>query len=173
MELIVGYILIFVARLIDVSMGTMRTLMVVQGRKCVAAIIGFFEITIYVLVLGKVVNNLDNIFNLLSYSLGYATGNYVGIMIENKIALGKLAVRAILKSEDNSELIEILRGAGFGVTVVSGKGKEGMREILDIIIERKNLNDLQKIFAKYDETAFVMVNNINPIRGGYFAPMKK
>lgn len=173
MNLILGYLLIFLARLVDVSMGTMRTLMVVQGRKWPAALIGFFEISIYVLALSKVVNNLDNIFNLLSYSLGFAAGNFVGIMIENKIALGKLAVRVILKSEDNNELIELLRDAGFGVTVISGTGKEGIREILNIIIDRKKLTSLQKLLSDYDETAFIMVNSINPIRGGYFAPKKK
>ncbi len=173
MELILGYVLIFLSRLVDVSMGTMRTLMVVQGRKWPAAIIGFFEITLYVVVLGKVVNNLDNVFNLLSYSLGYATGNYVGIIIENKIALGKLAVKVILKSEDNEEMIAALRDAGFGVTVVKGTGKEGIREILNIIIDRKKLVGLQKTLSEYDETAFVTVNSINPINGGYFAPKKK
>lgn len=172
MGIIFGYILIFVSRLVDVSLGTFRTLMVVQGRKFPAAVIGFFEITLYVVVLGKVVSNLDNIYNLLSYSLGFATGNYLGIKIENKIALGRLAVRVILKSEDNEEIIGVLRDAGFGVTVVQGAGREGVREILNIIIDRKKLTELQNIFTEYDDTAFIMVNSINPIRGGYF-PKKK
>lgn len=173
MELILGYILIFLSRLVDVSMGTMRTLMVVQGRKWQAATIGFFEIAIYVVVLGKVVNNLNNPLNLLSYASGYAAGNYVGIIIENKIALGKSSVRVILKSEDNDELIAILRDQGFGVTVVQGKGREGVREILNIIIDRKKIVDLQKILSDYDEKAFVTVSSISPISGGYFAPKKK
>lgn len=173
MGLVIGYILIFLSRLIDVSLGTMRTLMVVQGRKWAAAIIGFVEITIYVVVLGKVVNSLDNPFNLLSYSLGFATGNFVGIMIENKIALGKLAVKVILKSEDNTQIIEELRDAGFGVTVVRGSGKEGKREILNIIIDRKKLKNLQRLLSETEETAFITVSSINPISGGYFAPKKK
>jgi uncharacterized protein YebE (UPF0316 family) len=173
MELIFGYLLIFVARLVDVSMATMRTLMVVQGRRWPAAIIGFFEITIYVLALGKVVNNLSNPFNLLSYSLGFATGNFVGITIENKIALGKLAVKIILKTEQNDDLIDGLRGEGFGVTVVSGEGREGTREILNIIIDRKRLQKLRDVLSEYDDTAFITVNSINPISGGYFSPKKK
>ena len=173
MELILGYIVIFLSRLIDVSMGTMRTLMVVQGRKWPAAIIGFFEIAIYVVVLGKVVNNLNNPLNLLSYASGYAAGNYVGIIIENKIALGKSSVRVILKSEENDDLISLLRDKGFGVTVVQGKGREGVREILNIIIDRKKILDLQKILSDYDEKAFVTVSSISPLSGGYFAPKKK
>lgn len=147
--------------------------MVVQGRRWPAAIIGFFEITIYVLALGKVVNNLSNPFNLLSYSLGFATGNFVGITIENKIALGKLAVKIILKTEQNDELIDGLRREGFGVTVVSGEGREGTREILNIIIDRKRLQKLRDVLSEYDDTAFITVNSINPISGGYFAPKKK
>ena len=97
MSALFGYLLIFLARVSDVSLGTIRTLMVVQGRKWQAALIGFFEVTIYVVVLGTVVSNLKNPMNLLSYSLGYACGNFVGITIENKIGLGNLAAQIILK----------------------------------------------------------------------------
>jgi len=87
MSLLLGYALIFFARVVDVTLATIRTLMVVQGRKVQAAMIGFFEVGIYITVLGKVVSGLDNPFNLLAYCAGYAAGNYVGITIENKIAL--------------------------------------------------------------------------------------
>ena len=104
-----GYILIFVSRVCDVSLATIRTLMVVQGRKVQAAAIGFFEVIIYIVALGEVVSSLDNPMNLLFYALGFAAGNYVGIMIENKIALGNLGAQIILKTDDNKELIDRLR----------------------------------------------------------------
>ena len=173
MSALFGYLLIFLARVSDVSLGTIRTLMVVQGRKWQAALIGFFEVTIYVVVLGTVVSNLKNPMNLLSYSLGYACGNFVGITIENKIGLGNLAAQIILKASGNEELIEILRSKNFGVTVVQGEGREGTREILNVVIKRKSLDALREIVYEYDENAFITVNNINPISGGYFAATKK
>ena len=173
MIFLTGYLVIFMARVIDVSLSTFRTLMVVQGRRLPAAIIGFFEISIYVTALSKVVNDLGDPFKLLSYALGFACGNYIGITIENKIALGNLSVQIILKTSDNKELKQLLREAGFGVTVLVGQGIDGTREILNLVINRKDLNSLRKIISEYDEKAFMTVNNINPISGGYFASTKK
>jgi uncharacterized protein YebE (UPF0316 family) len=173
MEILLGYLLIFIARVSDVTLATIRTLMVVQGRRVQAAIIGFFEVSIYVTALSKVVSNLNNIGNLLSYALGFACGNFIGITIENKIALGNLAAQVILKTADNKELIEGLRENGFGVTVVEGYGREGAREILNIAINRKDLDNLKKTVYSYDEDAFITVNSINPVSGGYFSSSKK
>ncbi|MCK9444699.1 MAG: DUF5698 domain-containing protein [Tissierellaceae bacterium] len=173
MELLFGYLFIFFARVTDVSLATVRMLMVVQGRKLQAALIGFFEVAIYITALGKVVNSLSNPMNLLSYALGFACGNYLGIIIENKIALGNLAAQIILKISDNESLIKILRENGFGVTVIEGQGLEGTREILNVIINRKDLINLKKIVYEFDKNAFITVNNINPISGGYFSPIRK
>jgi len=121
MPLLFGYALIFFARVVDVTLSTIRTLMVVQGRKPLAALIGFFEVGIYISVLGKVVTSLDNPYNLLAYCAGFAAGNYVGITIENKIALGNLSAQIILKTAENKELVDTLRDNGFGVTVIQGQ----------------------------------------------------
>ena len=147
--------------------------MVVQGRKLQAALIGFFEVSIYVTALSKVVSSLDNPLNLLSYALGFACGNYFGITIENKIALGNLAVQIILKISEKEELIQELRDKGFGVTVIEGQGLEGTKEILNVAINRKDLETLKKKVYEYDKNAFITVNNINPISGGFFASVKK
>lgn len=171
--MIIGYFLIFFARVVDVSMSTMRTLMVVQGRRVQAALIGFVEIAIYVTALGKVVNSLDNPLNLLAYSLGFASGTYIGITIEGRIALGNLAAQIIMKTADNEELIESLRENKFGVTIVQGVGIQGTKEILNVALKRKDLKKLQDVVYEYDEDAFITVNNINPISGGYFSSVKK
>lgn len=173
MTFILGYLLIFFARVSDVTLATIRTLMVVQGRRLQAALIGFFEVSIYVTALSKVVSSLDDPLKLLSYALGFACGNYFGITIENKIALGSLAAQIILKSSNNKELIGVLREKGFGVTVLVGEGLEGPREVLNVVINRKDLENLKKTVYEYDERAFITVNNINPISGGYFATTKK
>ena len=98
-KMILGYLFIFFARVVDVTCSTIRTLMVVQGRKLHAAIIGFFEVTVYITALGKVVDSLDNPMNLLVYGLGFACGNYVGIMVENRIALGNLGAYSRFRKE--------------------------------------------------------------------------
>lgn len=173
MELLFGYAIIFIARVIDMSMSTVRTLMVMQSRKITAAIIGFFEVGIYVSVLGKVVDGLENPWNLLAYCAGFATGNYVGITLENKIALGNLSAQIILRTANNDILVDTLRKEKFGVTIIEGQGIEGPREILNVALNRKDLQKLKKIVDSIDSNAYVTVNNISPIRGGYFGTMKK
>lgn len=171
--MIMGYLFIFFARVLDVTMATVRTLMVMQSRKFQAAIIGFFEVIIYITALGKVVDSLDNPISLLAYGLGFACGTYVGITVENKIALGNLGAQIVLKTADNKELIKVLRENKFGITVIEGEGIEGPREILNIALNRKDLDKLREIVYKYDERAFITVNNINPISGGFFYSVKK
>lgn len=173
MEVYIGYALIFLARVVDVSMATTRTLMVVQGRKAQAAMIGFFEVGIYVTALGKVVSSLDNPFNLLAYCAGFAAGNFVGITIENKIALGNLSAQIIMKNVNNAELVDALRQNGFGVTILEAQGIEGPREILNVVLNRKDMKKLKGVVDSIDNHAFITINNITPVRGGYFAPMKK
>lgn len=174
MELLLGYAFIFFARVIDVTLATIRTLMVVQGRKVQAALIGFFEVGIYVTVLGKVVSSLENPYNLLAYCAGYAAGNYVGITIENKIALGNLMAQIILKTAENHTLVDALRENGFGVTIIQGEGINGPKEILSIALNRKDLTRLRTLIREYEKEAFITVSSINPISGGYFAtPTKK
>lgn len=168
-----GYLLIFTARILDVSLATMRTLMVVQGRRKQATIIGFFEVIIYVTALGKVVNGLSDPGNLLAYALGFACGNYMGIYVEEEIALGNLTAQIVLKNSKNSELINRLREEGFGVTVLEGQGRESVRKILNITLNRKDLDCLRETLENYDSGAFITVSTTKPISGGYFPRVKK
>jgi hypothetical protein len=99
MEAILGYLLIFFARLADVSLATFRMIMVIRGKRIIAACIGFVEATIYILAVGKVLSAMNNPLNILAYALGFATGNYVGIFLEEKMALGSIIVQVILEHE--------------------------------------------------------------------------
>jgi uncharacterized protein YebE (UPF0316 family) len=173
MSIILGYALIFFARVADVTLATIRTLMVVQSRKMQAAIVGFFEVGIYITVLGKVVTGLDNPMNLLAYCAGFATGNIVGITIENKIALGNLAAQIILKTAENHELVTALRDNGFGVTIIQGEGINGPKEVLSIALNRKDLKNLKNLVYSFEKDAFITVSSINPVSGGYFSTIKK
>ncbi|NLC03463.1 MAG: DUF2179 domain-containing protein, partial [Tissierellia bacterium] len=96
-----------------------------------------------------------------------------GITIEGKIALGNLSAQVVLKTDENKELIDTLRDNGFGVTVLEGKGKEGKREILSIAMNRKDLDTLRTLVIQFDPKAFITVNSINPVGGGFFSAIKK
>jgi len=124
-----GYLFIFCARICDVSLGTMRTIMVVRGQRLYAAAIGFFEVSIYIVALGKIFSTLDNPLSIVVYAAGYATGNFVGSLIEEKLAVGVLTVQVITMKAP-LELTELLRNEGYGVTVIEGQGREGTRYIL-------------------------------------------
>lgn len=172
MEALLGYLFIFGARILDVSMSTIRMLMVVQGRRKHAAIIGFFEVTIYIVALGKVVNGLSNPGNLLAYALGFASGNYIGSYIEEKIALGNLTAQVIL-NDKGTAIIQELRNNGFGVTVIEGEGKEGPKNMLYITLKRKDLNKLHGLLSGLDKEAFITVSSTKLISGGYFSTIKR
>ncbi len=172
MEVVLGYLFIFGARILDVSMSTIRMLMVVQGRRKYAAIIGFFEVIIYIVALGKVVNGLSNPGNLLAYALGFASGNYIGSYIEEKIALGNLTAQVIL-NDSGEGIIHELRENGFGVTVIVGQGKEGPKNMLNITLKRKDLNKLHELLADLDKEAFITVSSTKLISGGYFSTIKR
>ncbi|WP_183108726.1 DUF2179 domain-containing protein [Thermohalobacter berrensis] len=172
MELFLGYLFIFFARITDVSLATMRMLMIVKGKRTQAALIGFFEVIIYITALGKVVSGLSDIGNLLAYALGFASGNYVGSYIEEKIALGNLTAQIVV-NEGTYDLTEKLRKYGFGVTILEGQGKDGIRNILNITLKRKDLNKLHEIIEGYDDKIFITVSETRYIKGGYFSKIKK
>ncbi len=165
---LIGYFLIFLARVTDVSMATIRTIMVVRGRKFTAACIGLVEIVIYVLAISRVLGNMDNPFNLMAYALGFSTGNFVGITIEEKMALGNLVIQVVTKNNANEEFSQYLREKGYGVTCTEGVGKEGRIYVLNIVVDRKNLREVENIVSEFDNCAFTTVQDVREIRGGYF-----
>lgn len=165
MDVILGMLFIFFARVTDVSLATTRMLMVVKGRKKIAASIGFFEAIVYVLALNKVIQTLDSPINLVIYGLGFAFGNIVGITIEEKMAMGYLTVQ-VISLENPMKLCEVLREEGFGVTVITGQGREGVRYILEIMLLRKGMSRLQTIIDNWDSKAFMIVLDARSTKGG-------
>ncbi|AOY75831.1 DUF2179 domain-containing protein [Clostridium formicaceticum] len=172
MEGILGYLFIYFAKVSDVTLATIRMIMVVKGRRIQAALIGFVEITIYIMAIGKVLTELDNPVNVIAYALGFATGNYMGIFVEEKMALGSIIVQ-VISLGNSMHLVEKLREEGFGVTVVEGYGREGMQHLLNIMMQRKNLSKLYRIVDEHDRKAFVTITDARAIRGGYFTRFKR
>lgn len=167
LSIIGGFLFIFLARCIDVSMATVRTIMVVKGKKLQAALIGFVEIIVYLLAINKVLSNIGDIGNLLSYASGFAMGNYLGIILEEKIAIGIL-IAQIVTTKNIDEFSEHLREKGFGVTVMEGYGKEGKIHMLRVVLDRKIIQKFEHAIEEYDDEAFITISDARNIKGGYF-----
>ena len=171
MELLGQALFIFFARITDVSMGTLRMILLVKGQRKIAAVLGFFEVMIYLVVLGKVVGNIDKPFLIIVYCLGYATGNFVGSKIEEKLSIGRLLVQIIVK-EIKCGIVDSLRAAGFGVTIFEGEGMDGSSYMLNVITERKKVKELKEIMNKQDCGAFLTTMDVRSSLGGYFQAKK-
>jgi uncharacterized protein YebE (UPF0316 family) len=164
-------LLIFLARVADVSLGTLRMLMLVKGRRLPSAIIGFFEVLIYVNALGRVVNQLDRWEYLLVYALGFASGNILGIILEERMALGYVGAEVVVGA-NSDELVDLLRNSGFGVTVAEGWGKDGPKDILTVITKRKEMPRLMDLVNQHDANSFTIVMDARKTMGGYYRSNK-
>lgn len=162
---------IFFARVADVSMGTIRMLMLVRGRRLPAAAIGFFEVIIYITALERVVNSLDRWEYLLIYALGFSAGNFVGILLEERMALGHIGVQIIVQSESDS-LASFLRDNGFGVTIMEGWGREGPKDILTVILPRSQMPKLTALVNDHDSKSFTIVMDARKTLGGFYQRQK-
>ncbi len=168
MPLIVTAFLILLARVVDVSLGTIRILLLMQGSRGYAAIIGFFECLIYIFILGMMVQHLDSPINLIFYSLGFALGNYIGSFLEEKIAIGHVTLQLISKNCSH-RLVEEIRNLGYGVTVCNGYGKDQVeRCLLHILTKRKKLPALLRRIEEIDKECFITVLDAKKISGGFF-----
>lgn len=170
MEAVAWYIpvLIFVARICDVSVGTLRMIFVINGFRVTAAILGFFEVTIWVLAVGGVVANLDSPLTIMAYAGGFATGVLIGMTIEDRIAIGYRLVR-VINARPAAGLADSLRDAGFRVTKIDGHGRSMPVEILFTVVPRRALVRVRSIVHSTVPEAFVTVENTDRPSGGEFA----
>lgn len=152
-------LLIFFARVTDVSLGTLRMAAIAQGLRKRAALFGFFEILIWIVAISYVLQNLTHMINYLAYAGGYAAGNYLGLWIEEKMASGLIKV-TIITSKDATMLIDNLKSRKFGITSVSAMGSRGNVRLVITIIPRKKYPQLQRIINEFNPRAFVEVQAI-------------
>jgi uncharacterized protein YebE (UPF0316 family) len=162
---VLGYFFIFIARICDVSLQTLRMILMVRGERLKAACIGFFEVIIYVIALNIIFDNLNNIGNLLAYAFGFATGNFVGGFVEEKLAIGIQFIQLITMKEP-LKLAELLRQQDYGVTVLEGAGRSGPQFVLEVLLERKRVKGFSQEVAEWDEAAFMIVTDAKKYRGG-------
>jgi len=172
LEALVWSSLIFLARLIDVSMGTVRQILIVRGRKEIASTTAFFEIMIWALAISRVVTELDKWYYLIAFALGFACGNYLGSVIEEKIALGYIFAYIVPKKR-RGDLADKLREAGFGVTVIHGTGLRGPEPVYNVLFRRRDTRRLLDVIRKHDRNAFFMLMDVRAERGGYLRAAAK
>lgn len=161
-----GPVLIFGLRIVDVTMMTVRVLMIVRGARATATIISFFEILVWVLAAGAVIRNLGSPLHAVGYAGGFAAGTTVGMWLENKLALGVCSVRAFSRDPQN-ELVRELRERGFGVTEQQGRGRDGAVDILHAVVRRRDVRDVVHTIEGHDPDAFVTIQNDAVVHRGW------
>ncbi len=167
-----GAALIFVMRVADVTLGTVRQIMAVQGRAVTASAIGFFELTIFILAISKTILSVhESPAYVFAYAGGFAVGTLTGVRLESAIGLGTRLVRVITVRENN-ELVNALRAAGFGVTVLPGEGMQGPVFVLFSVVKRRSVPAYVQIVQEFSPQAFYTIEETRFSSGGRLGPGK-
>lgn len=161
---------IFMARLVNEAISTLRILSVAKGNRGIAPLFGFFEILIWVVVIGQVMQNLDNPICYVAYAGGFAAGNYLGMFLEDKLAMGVVSVNVISR-KDTTALQKTLRANNYGFTNIDGKDIDGDENMLLIIVKRKELKNVIRIIKEFNPYAFFSIGDIRHIHEGHY-PLK-
>jgi uncharacterized protein YebE (UPF0316 family) len=159
--------LIFLARIMDQSVGTLRLIFISKGMKNIAPFLGFFEVIIWLLAIGQIMQHLDNWLCYVAYGAGFATGNFIGIALEERLSIGISIIRVILSSE-SPELIIALKSHNFGLTVLDADGAKGKVKVIFSIIRRKEISLFLDTLHQYHPTAFYTIEDVKTAREGVF-----
>jgi uncharacterized protein YebE (UPF0316 family) len=166
MPVLLGALLIFLLRILDVSVGTLRVLYMVRGDRRKAVPLAFFESLIWVFAISRIMKEVDNAANMVAFAAGFAAGTFVGMTLERWIASGFVLVR-VISDVGKEKLAGEVRAAGFGVTLVTGEGREGEQEILFIVAIRRRAQELLNLVRRVDDGAFVTIDPVQKAMGGY------
>jgi uncharacterized protein YebE (UPF0316 family) len=168
-----AFLLIFCLRIIDVGLGTIRTVFILQGRKEIAAAIGFFEVTVFIFAISQVITGISHSWVLmLAYSGGFATGTYVGLVLEGKFAMGFAQLR-IISRDRGEDIIQALWAAHHGATLVEGNGRQGPVDLVFSIVPRKAIQSCVKLATAIDPDCFVAVSDSRYLARGYIGHLDK
>jgi uncharacterized protein YebE (UPF0316 family) len=162
-----GALGIFALRVSDMTLDTLRLLFVVRGKKGISWVLGFFQSLIFVIAITSVLKNLENPLNIIGYAAGFATGNVFGMLIESRLAVGHVKL-SIVSSARGAILAETLREAGFAVTEIPARGKDGMVSMLSVSVKRKDVARVEKFVREKDGEAFVIAEDVRPLRRGFW-----
>jgi len=161
-------LIIFVSRIGDVTIGTLRHVFIARGNTKIVPLLGFFEVLIWIVVVSQVMKQLNNVACYIAWAGGFATGSYVGLLIEEKLALGMQIIR-IITSQNCDELLRELQNNNHGTTILNAQGAKGPVQIILIVVMRKNLTEVTRIIEKYSPDSFYSIEDIRGISKGVFA----
>jgi len=164
---IIGALLIFALRVLNMSLDTLRVMFVMRGKKVIVWIFGFLQSVIFVVVITSVISNLDNPLNIIGYSAGFATGNILGIYIEGKLAVGFAEIH-IISPRRGSAIADHLRSEGYAVTEIPARGKDGMVTMMTCSVRRRHVVRLEDAVREIDEEAFMTAEDIRPVSRGFW-----
>jgi uncharacterized protein YebE (UPF0316 family) len=163
--------LIFLARIADVSIGTVRLIFVGRGLKYIAPIVGFFEVLIWLLAMGQIMTHLSNPVCYIAYGGGFAMGNFVGMWIAEKLSLGQVLIRVVTQ-KDASELVEHLKSSNYGVTSVDGHGTSGEVKVIFTIVPKQEIQKIIGLIKRFNPQAFYSIEEVSFVEKGIF-PAKR
>lgn len=165
-------ILIFLSRICDVSIGTIRLIFVSKGFKIIAPLLAFFEVIIWLVAVSQIMKHLDNIVCYIAYGGGFAMGNYVGMYLEEKLSIGNVIIRIISKVED-SQLIKHLKENNFGLTILDAEGAQQKVKIIFSVIKREGVNRIVSVINEINPDAFYTIEEVKTVNEGVFRPGQK
>lgn len=160
-------LLIFIARMSDVTLGTLRNVFISKGMRNVVPFLGFFEVLIWLISIRQVMRHLDNPVCYIAFAGGFAMGTYVGLFVEKRLAFGMQVLRIII-NQNAQPLIDILQNANFGVTIIDGHGSKGPVKIIFTIIKRKDIDYVRRLINDTNPQAFYSIEDVRVASQGVF-----
>ncbi len=168
---IINYLILplflFLARIIDVSLGTLRIILISKGYRGYASTLGFIEVFIWITTVGQLLSSANSVFNYAAFAAGFATGTYVGMWLEGKISLGYIIVR-VISGVNSPEMVQKIRDLDYSVTLVDGEGKYGEVKVIFMVIKRFDLIKVKEIINNFAPNAFYSIEDVRQISGGVF-----
>ena len=160
-------LMVFFARLVDVTLGTLRIIFISRGKRNLAPILGFVEVFIWITIVSQIVNHAHNLLAYVAYAAGFAAGAYFGMYIEGRLAIGTQIIRIIIQNQ-SVELTDNLHIAGYGVTSVDGKGANGPVKLIYTLVPRRNLEEVLSIIHRTHPKAFLSIEDVSSTQEGVF-----
>lgn len=168
-----GPLVIFALRIGDVSLGTVRTILTVRGRREVAAAIGFVEVLIWIVAVGNALQHLGSLYHVVGYAGGFAAGTYVGISVEGALAMGTVVVRAIIPDEADGSTARLLRDKGYAVTEVDARGQAGPLDVLNVVVGRGEAPRVVDLVEGHAPRSFISVEEVRTTYRGRLQPAQR
>ncbi len=169
-----GALVIFLLRLVDVSMSVMRMIFSVRGRRILASIVGFFEVFVWLFAAGYAFQHLDSLLHIIGFAGGFSAGTFLGVWLEERFALGYNIVSAVIPLGDNgkrgAETAELLREAGHMVTEILGYERDSVVNILNLVVPRKDVPQVTRTLRACGGDIFISVEDVRNTQGGTIRP---